>query len=69
MDIYLPEVKKAIEFNGKYWHSSKIMKKRDAYKQVLCDENDIRLLSVSEFDWIDNKDVCLKNIEKFILED
>lgn len=39
LDIFLPEIKKAIEFNGTYWHSSDYAK----YKDVLKKENIIEM--------------------------
>lgn len=56
IDIYLPEYKVGIEFNGDYWHSS--LKKERKYhfdKSVVAEENGIRLIHVYEYEWIDQK--------------
>ena len=56
LDLYYPEKKIAIEFNGDYWHSEKF-KDRNYHrnKYIKCCENDIHLVSVFESDWLDNK--------------
>ena len=36
LDIYLPEKRIAIEYNGNYWHSGESSKERDDIKEVLC---------------------------------
>lgn len=55
VDIYLPEQKIAIEFNGIYWHSERNGKGRDrAYhltKHRACKEAGIRLIQVWEDTW------------------
>ena len=56
IDLYYPDKKVAIEFNGDYWHSEKF--KDNEYhrnKYIKCCENDIHLISVFERDWLDNK--------------
>lgn len=45
LDVYIPSLKVAIEYDGNYWHS-KIEK--DKIKDDLCDENNITLIRVRE---------------------
>lgn len=59
LDIWLPEVKKAIEYNGKYWHSDKYSKYKDSVKQQYCNDNGIDLLVINEEHWIKNKDFTI----------
>jgi hypothetical protein len=62
LDIYLPQYKIAIEFNGLYWHSE--FKKDKFYhlnKTLKCKENGIDLIHIWEDDWLNRKDV-LKSI-------
>lgn len=52
LDIYLPDLKIAIEFNGIYWHSEKFTgKKEHQQKQQQCRDLGIRLVMVWEDDW------------------
>lgn len=54
LDIYIPELKLAIEFNGDYWHSS--LFKEEEYHQMKtlsCIEKGIRLIHIFEYEWKD----------------
>jgi len=66
LDIYLPELKKAIEYNGTYWHSSKHQKYKDNQKVLQCKEKGIDLLVVEEYEWTNNKEGVKNEINKFI---
>ena len=66
LDIYLPELKKAIEYNGTYWHSSKHQKYKDNQKVIQCEEKGIDLLVVEEYKWINNNEGVKNEINKFI---
>ena len=52
LDIYLPELKIAIEYNGTYWHSSKNNKDISYHlnKSLLCRQLGIRLIHIYEFE-------------------
>ena len=55
LDIYIPEKKIAIEFNGTYWHSeSQKPIKYHQNKTVECAKQGIRLIHIFEYEWIDN---------------
>lgn len=62
LDIYIPELKIAFEFNGLYWHSED---KRGKYyhfeKFKRCEEIGIRLVNIWEDDWI-YKNEIIKSI-------
>lgn len=52
IDIYLPENKIGIEFNGTYWHSD--LYKKDTYhyrKSLLAQEKGIRLIHIYQYEW------------------
>lgn len=66
LDIWMPEVNKAIEFNGKFWHSKKYVKFKDDVKLKQCKEKSINLLVINESEWIENKNKCLIEINKLI---
>ncbi len=52
LDIYLPELNLAIEYNGTYWHSQEKGKSIDYHliKSLLCREKNIRLIHIYEFE-------------------
>ena len=64
LDICLPELSKAIEYNGIYWHSNNYVKYKDEQKQIQCKQKGIDLLVIEEQEWIQNKN--FDTINKFI---
>lgn len=65
LDLYYPEKKIAIEFNGDYWHDEDHKHKDYHYNKFkLCLENKILLVSVFELEWITNK----SNIKSYLLD-
>jgi len=66
LDMWIPSLKKAIEYNGTYWHSSIIQKERDYEKEKRCYEKGIDLLIVEEEDWRRDKETCKDRIKQFI---
>ena len=76
LDIYLPELKMAFEFNGNYWHSTKKIKKNYHQEKTLkCQKEKIKLFHVYEFDWDEKRTETEKKIkslfkkEKIILKE
>ena len=67
LDIYFPWSKRAIEYDGDYWHSFPYQKEKDGIKKDQCKKLGINLLVIKEQDWIDNKEKCLNEIKNFIL--
>ena len=58
LDIYLPELKLAIEYNGIYWHNE--LNKDDDYhlnKTEECEKQDIQLIHIYEDDWLYKQDI------------
>ena len=66
LDIWLPEIRKAIEFNGSYWHNNDKSKWYDEMKKKQCIQKGIDLLVINEQDWYDDKKLQLNNIGGFI---
>ena len=66
LDIWLPKLNKAIEYNGEYWHRNKYQKYKDKIKQNFCKENNINLLVINDEDWRSNKNECFNMIHTFI---
>lgn len=63
LDIYIPEKKIAIEFNGLYWHSEKFKNNKNYHydKWVACKEKGIQLIQIWEDDWNRNPEL-IKNM-------
>lgn len=62
LDIYIPEKKIAIEFNGCYWHSSKHKTPSYHYdKWKTCFDAGIQLITIWEDWWVNDKEKC-KNL-------
>ena len=62
LDIYLPNEKFAIEFDGLYWHSypPSLMneyKNKHLNKTEVCEENGVHLFHIFENEWINHKDL------------
>lgn len=65
LDILIPELSIAIEFNGTYWHSDEIKdKKYHQNKTLECAKAGIRLIHLFEYEWVHKDKVksYLKNI-------
>lgn len=62
LDIYLPGLRLAFEFNGLYWHSN-IDKNYHKRKTELCEEKYIQLIHIWEDEW-DYKQESVKNMIK-----
>lgn len=58
IDIYLPQLKLAFEFNGLYWHSD-IYKDRMYHvnKTKKCRDNGVNLINIWEDDWNHKQDI------------
>lgn len=56
IDVFLPEYKIGIEFNGSYWHSS-LQKEKNYHfnKSKMAEERGIRLIHIYEYEWNDPK--------------
>lgn len=72
VDIYVPDKNIAIEFNGTYWHSS-IFKDKSyhQHKTLTCEQQDIRLIHIFEYEWQDEEmqDKIKQLLKNTLLED
>lgn len=68
LDIYIPELKLAFEFNGTYWHSENKGKPVDYHlnKTKLCEEKDIHLIHIFEWEWLFKKDLVKQRIRNVL---
>lgn len=77
LDIYLPKLKIAIEFNGDYWHSDKFLinqyqmnaKEYHINKKHLCEEKNIKLLYIWESDWNNDKSLIWNTLIQYLSSD
>lgn len=64
LDMYIPDLKIAIEFDGLYWHSEEnVGSNYHLNKLNLCSANGIRLIHVFEDEWISKKDILKDRIK------
>lgn len=69
IDIYLPDIKLAIEYNGIYWHSDLRGNKNKYYhlnKTESCSEVDVKLIHVFEHEWLYKKDIIKSMISSMV---
>lgn len=78
IDIYIPERRKGIEFDGRYWHSVDGLKRSRKdwpeedlinYHQIKDDyfkSKGIEILHITEKEWLENKEECLKRCFEFL---
>ena len=69
LDIYIPSINIAFEFNGDYWHSLEQNPDKNYHlnKTKLCEEKGIKLIHVSEYNWT-YKQEYIKKLIKNILD-
>ena len=57
LDLYYPDKKIAVEFNGDYWHNeSRVTSDYHYNKFKKCFDSGITLVSIFEHEWLSNKD-------------
>jgi hypothetical protein len=67
LDIYIPEKKFAIEFDGLYWHSEEEKPDKNYHlnKTLACEKQGIQLIHIFENEWLTKQDIVksrLKNL-------
>lgn len=71
LDVYLPDKKIAIEFNGLYWHSEQILTNPETYhiiKTEECRKKGVQLIHIFEDEWYNKKDILQKMLTHKLLE-
>ena len=67
LDVFIPEKRVAIEFNGTYWHSSRHKDKFYHQRKIeLCSRKSVRLLHVYEWEWLNDRARIENKILNFI---
>ena len=84
LDIYLPDMRIGIEFDGTFWHAdprfyeencligyrfAKDIWQRDKEKDILCESYGIRLIRIKEYDWRNNRDMVKTELLNIIKTD
>ena len=67
IDIYIPEKKIGIEFNGNYWHSEKIISMNyHQNKSLLAEEKGIFLYHIFEYEWNNKKEQVINQLNNLL---
>lgn len=73
MDIFIPSLRIAFEYNGDWWHGDAMMSKRDTtpesyhkLKRTAAEMIGIRLAFIWEHDWLNNHDEIIESIKYMI---
>ena len=76
LDILIPSFNLAFEFNGDYWHSNEMIRKRhpkfssskqfDDFKKQECEKHGVKLFFVREKQWVNNYEKTVERIKKII---
>ena len=64
VDIHIPEVKLAFEYDGLYWHSDSDGSNRNYHltKTELCEDKGIHLIHIFENEWLNKQDIVKSRI-------
>ena len=76
LDILIPDINLAFEFNGDYWHNNENMRKRhpqfdsskqfDNFKKRECENKGFKLYFVREKQWVRNYEKTVDRVKKII---
>ena len=68
LDIYIPDKKLAIEYDGLIWHSEKFGKDKNYHlnKTELCEKQGIRLIHIFEDEWLEHEDIVKSKLRHIL---
>jgi len=68
LDVLVPELKIAFEYNGLYYHTEKMGKDKNYHlnKQNLAKEHGIKLIHIFEDEWLNKKEIVKNRIEHLL---
>lgn len=66
-DMFVPDRKLLIEFNGEKWHSTKKVMERDSRKYFLARNNEYSLLLVTDQEWNKHRILTKENVQKALM--
>ena len=67
IDMYIPELKLGIEFDGLYWHSEAAGKDKNYHlnKTIFCNQKGIHLIHIFEDEYNNKKEIVLDKIKSY----
>ena len=68
LDIYLPDINLAIEYNGVYWHSELNGKDKNLSKTAECEKLSIRLLQLFDSEWQNKQDIVKSRLSGILMK-
>ena len=68
IDIYVPSIKIAIEYNGLRWHSDQFKEDKNYHlnKTTLCEKQDIKLFHIFEDEWLEHSDIVKSKLKHIL---
>jgi len=67
LDIYIPDLKIAIEYNGLYWHSEKFKSKTYHLNKLnICKKYNIQLIQIFEDEWLFKKEIVKARLKHIL---
>ncbi len=70
LDVYIPKLKIAFEFNGLYWHCDERKDKNyHLLKTEACEHLGIRLIQIFEDEYVNHKEIVLSKIKHLLHKD
>jgi very-short-patch-repair endonuclease len=66
VDIYCPDQKVAIEYNGLWWHRDDLVGNKTRKKWQLADEAGVKLVQIFEDEWRDHKEQVKRRLEAML---
>ena len=67
LDIFIPSLNSAVEFNSSYWHSSELAQFNDKMKKQYCEDKGIKLLIIQESEWNKNKSKVFDKLNELLM--
>lgn len=66
IDIWLPEKRLGIEYNGNYWHTEERVGNKHREKYERAKAAGIRLIQVFDFEWLERPDIVRARLEAIV---
>lgn len=67
LDIWIPEKRLAIEFDGTYWHSAKFESRSKSVEKLnLCDTHGVQLITLQEHLWVQKPNQVLSRLRSIL---